>query len=474
MKKSTAILFLLLFALVPLSWTGHSLSHQELTGHSPLLPRYVLDYTPVEWEESCSPLPRRDAGFYHIYGYTLKQESQFASPADVTVYTDPHEDLILLQFNLSPFRDMPLSEPALEDLDHILSAYSDTGHRLILRFLYDWEGRIEEKEPGELELILTHMEQTAQIYNRYTDSIFLIQGLYTGNYGEMNGSRFSGQQDLVQLYETLSRVTDPAIYLSVRTPAQWRAIREGVEGAFSLERLGLYNDGMLGSDTDLGTYQPGTRERELDFQDSLCDRVPNGGEVVISNPWNDLETAIHTLARMHVSYLGSTYDPDVLHKWQDTTYTGQDIYHGMSGLEYIALHLGYRYVLRDSFPDDTVPGTARVSVRVDNVGFAPCYEPLTLSVTLFSREGHVLSLPLTDYSAADLPGGGQAILNMALPLSQLRSGTYQAYLKVEKTRTKETVAFANNAPLEEHGYCFGTFTLYRRLTTLPRKSEAPL
>lgn len=72
-------------------------------------------------------------------------------------------------------------------------------------------------------------------------------------------------------------------------------------------RLGLFNDGMLGSVYDLGTYddtpltssstpgEKGSRSDELIYQYKLCQYVPNGGEVTVNNEYNDLENAIAVL-----------------------------------------------------------------------------------------------------------------------------------------------------------------------------------
>ena len=95
-------------------------------------------------------------------------------------------------------------------------------------------------------------------------------------------------------------------------------------------RLGLYNDGMLGSANDTGTYgdkaaadldtnysDAWTREDELAFQNDLCLYVPNGGEVIIDNVYNDFDNAVKDLSQMHVSYLNSEYDSTVLNKWKE-------------------------------------------------------------------------------------------------------------------------------------------------------------
>lgn len=84
---------------------------------------------------------------------------------------------------------------------------------------------------------------------------------------------------------------------------------------------------MLGTANDTGTYgdtpasadayrSAWVREDELDFQNRLCNFVPNGGEVILDNPFNDLAHALSDLSRMHVSYLNSEHDPAVLDKWK--------------------------------------------------------------------------------------------------------------------------------------------------------------
>ena len=49
------------------------------------------------------------------------------------------------------------------------------------------------------------------------------------------------------------------------------------------------------SAAEAGTDQAWNRMEELAFQEKLCSRVPNGGEVIIDNEYNDLECAIADL-----------------------------------------------------------------------------------------------------------------------------------------------------------------------------------
>lgn len=45
--------------------------------------------------------------------------------------------------------------------------------------------------------------------------------------------------------------------------------------------------------------------------------VPNGGEVVLDNKYNDIDNAAKDLASMHVSYLNNAHDLAVINKWKN-------------------------------------------------------------------------------------------------------------------------------------------------------------
>ena len=76
-----------------------------------------------------------------------------------------------------------------------------------------------------------------------------------------------------ELAARLADVSDASTFLSVRTPAQWRKITgEAAPDGWTenplAKRLGLFNDGMLGSVSDYGTYSDNTRQDAGDF--SAC------------------------------------------------------------------------------------------------------------------------------------------------------------------------------------------------------------
>lgn len=331
-----------------------------------------IEYIPEDFFESNKPLQNPYCGFYHIIRYTLSDEYTPLDSFDheISEYT---QSLVLLEINLKNYRTTEISKKGIEQLNCILSAWSksETGTKLIIRFLYDWDGLALATEPDSIELILKHMEQVCQAVNKYSDIVYIMQGAFIGNWGEMHHSEFSDPNSVKMLINRLNELANPEIYLSVRTPYLWRLVNNMYELPENLQtfevdntcitaRLGLFNDGILGSETDLGTYgntlkkdalspaYHGVRTEELKFQNKLCIYVPNGGEVVYNNNLCELENAVSTLKEMHVSYLNADYDSAVFDKWKNTVWTKKDCFYGCDGYSYIKAHLGYRYLIKSS------------------------------------------------------------------------------------------------------------------------------
>lgn len=422
--------------------------------------RYLpLDYTHNQCNITAHALNNPYCGFYQIYPYKLSDTAPDGNILPGNIQEIP-DRLAMVQINLCLYKDMPLSDAALSQLDSILAAWSGTNKQLILRFLYDWNGTARLTEPSGINIILEHMEQTASVYNKYAKSIYILQGLYIGSYGEMHSSACQSAGDITRLAAKLYEVSDPLIFLAVRTPAQLRTITEGTDGLVA-DRTGLFNDGLLSSVSDSGTYAEGERESEITFQDSLCLTVPNGGEVITDNPLNDFGNAIKDLRKMHVSYLNSMYDSAVLDKWKSSLYSGDDIFNGCNGYEYIENHLGFRYIINSSslefepYSDET----ARLSIYIENTGFAPCYYPPGYTVTCVNQEtGH--SYTITPASKAE--DNLKITLYATLDVRNMEPGTYKIYINTADSKTGEIIKYAIDTPLEKEGYLAGTLNYTRK------------
>lgn len=446
--------------------------------------RYIrVTYTPTTLSDSAVLLDNPYCGFYKLNGYILSEENTAESAAEwgqQRCAYDPYQ-LILLEINLKNYANTWLSQGALDQLDQILSACEDAKKQVILRFLYDWDGNALATEPSDPSGIQTHISQLAATINQHADIIFLMQGNFTGNYGEMNNTNFSSPTQVRELMTQLAQLTDSQIYLSVRTPAQLRSVllnkspltsTQSDEGTLA-SRLGLYNDGMLGSVYDLGSYddtpmedstnfeEQGTREEELAFQDKLCQYVPNGGEVVIDNPYNDLDAAIKDLSTMHVSYLNSDHDLAVLEKWKNSTYSEKDIFFGCTGYEYIQAHLGYRYTVNQSSLDfqSFTSNNAIFFITLGNEGFAPAYRKFNSIIAAYNEEAGKALLTEVDIDNRRIASQDESIFRVSLDIRSWDKGTYQLALVMTDPVTEQAIHFAHDGYEEQDWIPLGTLTI---------------
>ena len=412
----------------------------------------VYSYVSEDFIETDAALGNPYEGMYHIYAYTLTDED-FSSTADIAADLEGDEyRLALVEVNLRNFSDKELSVTALEQLNNILSVFDASDKSLILRLLYDWDGNAKATEPDNIELIRSHIVAAAPIINSHADSIYIMQGLLIGDYGEMHDSDLISDDNLCLLSDLLYSYMDKDIYLAVRTPAQWRLITKSEDPSVDhgiCSRLGLFNDGLLGSESDTGTYTLRSREREHEFQSILCEHVQNGGEVIIDNPYNDYENARYDLELIHISYLNSEYDQAVLNKWKNSTETTDPVWRGHTGYEYIENHLGYRFYL--SFSDMITGGswmnpTQTLRITLKNMGFSVSYKPFHAYISL-----HPTGKKAGDDIVLDVPTDLETLMSeetrsvdISLPMDRLENSDYEVWFYIQDDTTGETILTAND------------------------------
>ena len=435
-------------------------------------------YVPSEMSESNSFVRNPYCGWYEIFGYTLSKNGDTKAKSDV-YQLDGQCSLVLLEINLSQFANEEISPEALEELDGIFATWSKRDVQMIVRFLYDFSGEAKETEPKNVEQVCTHMKQVIPYMNDYKNSIYICQGLFVGDWGEMHSSAFSNRTDFVTLFGVLSHDLDSSVFMAVRTPEIWRQLTTslfplGKDEAYlssAKSRLSLFNDGMLGSVTDMGTYDEnasfaqitnytgkGNRQEEISFQNQLCLYVPNGGEVILDNEYNDIENAVSALGEMRVSYLNMDYDPEVLDKWNKSQYNGEN------GLNYIGRHLGYRYVFTGSdFSGLSFSGQkAKYDITVENTGFAPAYKRFASYLTFVRTNTKETTQISMDGDNRSWAPGEEVHLSGELDFSDLENGYYEVYYAMKDSVTGENIVFANNAEATEYGYCLGQMTVTQR------------
>lgn len=440
----------------------------------------IVSITTENFEETNRQLSNPYCGFYLMYGFVPDDYDQnFEEMAVEKLEKDRHE-LAMIQINLRNYTERPLSETALKNIEDIFVGLETVGKQYIVRFMYDWDGKNLETEPQEAEIIYEHMRQLQDTLKTHSDCIYILQGLFIGNWGELNGTRHLDEMQRLALQ--LAAVTGDNTYLAVRMPAQWRRITGVAElttearlRSSMVRRLSLFNDGIMGNEGDFGTYgvhsktETGSfglwnREEELSFQEELCCYVPNGGEVIVDNPWNDFENAKETLKQMHISYLNLDYDQNVLNKWAKSTVTESGCFFGMDGLSYVERHLGYRMLIKDvSMRRNYWSDKLSININLQNVGFAPIYKKQDVSISIRNKVTQEVTVYPVDADVRQLAGGTGAdevlLVNKSVSLKNFRAGEYEVYFSVFDKDSNRYIEFANEQIMQEYGYKIGEFSI---------------
>lgn len=429
--------------------------------------------------ESSVRLINPERGFFAIIRAELTLQAQDMTKLAEAVFTPERDDLLLCEISLRRFADCGISAEGLRQVRELLSALKARNGSLILRFLYDWDGKGMAAEPRSLDLILEHIRQLGSIVSEHSNGIFLHQGLFTGSWGEMHGTRYSSPDDMAKLYLAQREAFGPDLLLCVRTIGQLRHL----EKLPCLGRsIGLYNDGMMGSATDLGSYASdgyqADREEALLLQSRICLSAPNGGEAVYNPRYSDFREALKTLRKMRVSYLNRYHDTRVLEAWAKTRISAPGIWYGMDGLSYIERHLGYRYVISDvSMSKSLLQKTLRVRLTLSNIGFAPPYHKLYPKLTLRkedapSRSSYEINCMPEGGSPFGSPGkkrdmshaagkraeAGSMAFFSEIKLPELPRGSFRLYFSLWSEKYGREILLGNEGP-KDLGYPIGGFEL---------------
>ncbi|MDE6676600.1 MAG: DUF4832 domain-containing protein, partial [Clostridia bacterium] len=336
----------------------------------------------LNYSESVAKINNPDQGFYRPIYVRLTDDGATYNQNIVTCVTQ----LYHLRIDISAFSaavngeaDKPISQAALDGLDSLLTYLKSRDKNAVVRFAYDPSyGGKANQEPAK-QMILQHIKQVSPILNNYGGTITAIEAGLIGPWGEMHTSTIANAEHTSAIIEAfLTRTSN--IPVLVRTPKMiynYLGITindiENYTIPAKAYRLGLYNDGYLGSNSDLGTYS--NREKEIEFLSKQTEHLPYGGEVVIpDSPLHNIEVCLPEMNKIHLNYLNIEWNNNVIDKWKNSTYTkecGTDtIYYGKTAFEYIENHMGYRFVLKKStFKYSDKLDKMQIEIELQNVGF---------------------------------------------------------------------------------------------------------
>lgn len=300
--------------------------------------------------------------------------------------------LILLTFDLEDYTEEELPEEKLEELREAIDVAKKEHMAVIFRAAYGFHREVEE--PERMELVDRHIQQISEVLNSYRDQILVVQAGILGAYGEWHSSRYlegteeEKRESRLHILRQWELYLYPDIKVDVRRP---RFVREAAAEGILADRLGVHNDALLSTDSDMGTYDDPGMEREDELvwmQENLLGQI-NGGEMPTPGELNVPENADREFAQQHTGYLNLRYNEEIIDRWAAM------IMEDMDAKSYLENHLGYRLFLtgldvrRLYFTGELLEDGVQMHIGLCNSGYAPLMEKYKVYVTVGSGENSV-------------------------------------------------------------------------------------
>ncbi len=349
----------------------------------------------------------------------------------------------------TPGTDYPLDDVFFSALRETFEYCRKNGSTIALRFRYDDDGT-RDPEPASYDMMLHHIQQIgdSNILTDYQDILMFVESGFVGCYGEQWGGKYCSTAQKAELLDLLLDIVPDPIPVTVRTPdifAKWAGIERKDLADWKSEpnsraaRVGLYDDGYMGSDSDLGTYA--NRAIETAWVGNQTTRSYFGGEfsgnLEFAMQYDTYlpQNAIPEMYRTHLSYINSNifglYRDYTFGSEYDVPNVDNSAYYGQTVHKFIRDHLGYRFVLRDvELTEKAEQGdTIAVKFDIENTGFANPIRQQNAEL-LLEKNGCYIRTPIsldsrnwyscqttTEQASVQIPGG-------------LTPGEWNVYLKL--------------------------------------------
>jgi hypothetical protein len=395
-------------------------------------------------------LPNPERGMYSPFD--LPNESDAS-----VIRTALGNTLVHSYVRLDEWRETDLPQSFLDELDASFAAIRQSGVKVILRFAYNF-GPYPDSEPDASKAqMLRHIEQLKPVLQKNADVIAWMRAGFVGAWGEWHTSTHGIDRDLGAKREVLTALLAalPASRsVQLRYPADiWQLYGDPLAEAEAFTgsdkaRVGHHNDCFLSSDTDVGTYERnGTNTRaEDEARLAVMSRfTPVGGETCAPYPpLSDCESTLREMARLHFTEINQSYHPRIVSGWKR-----------QGCLDEIRRRLGYRLALQTaSFNEQVRPGgVMRLSVMLENTGFAAPVNPRPLNVVLDGPGRFVVTLGEMEVRRWE-PGPASFAVSLRVPASA-PAGEYRLALwlpdaaETLRDDPRYAVRFANEGVWDE-------------------------
>lgn len=438
----------------------------------------------LNYNESTEEINNPERGFYRTNGLKL-------NPSGNRATTDGKDKFIYLCVDISAFsgaingdKDLELTEDALNALENTLNNEKNQNNSVILRFVYDQysdgiqsnegiqDGNLRRVEPS-IDMIKKHISQMKDIFTKYSTTIYTIQMGFFGAYGELHSTSMCTTENFNATIDCLLENTPDNIPISVRTPGQYAnwvgvnidEINKNITTKGSKAyRVGMFNDGYLGSYSDLGSFPD--RNKAVEWLNNQANHTPYGGEAVINyddnakvdgykylEKYSLMDNLEPEIFKTHTSYLNYEWNQNLHSDWKLRTYNGiNKVYKDAkkTDYEYIQDHLGYRYVIREEKLDNIAKKNSKVhgQITIENVGFAPMIKDKVSRILLVDENNKITYTENLNMDIKDFKSNESITKDYEFSIpTDVNKGKYKVYLQVasefNQDKTYLNVKFAN-------------------------------
>ena len=411
----------------------------------------------ISFQDSLATIMNPDRGWYRpvtvILGSSVDIQAQCIEAIKENI------QIIHLRIDLGQFSgnvntdgiDKDITLEQLSSLNTMVDTIRKNKLNVIIRFAYDFDGNTG-KEPKSFETIKNHIRQLASFFYTNKDIISTVETGFLGPWGEMHtAGQYQSDNYYKTLIKTLLENTPSEMKINVRKPYFFKLVVGELND--SQHRLGIFNDGYLGSATDLGTFDNGiSRNDFVNWMQTQGQYTLYGGEVTKSGetsdePYSDTSFVVAEMPKTHTTYLNSQYNLSIIDsKWKNQYYTSSNLeYDGQTTYKYITDHLGYRMVVRNSKISSSVEkgDICGVNLEIENVGFGNIVKEQKVSVIL--RKNLEYYETTLNINVNNIRGGEKGDINFYFYVpSDIEAGEWKICLKVSSEKLSDyAIQFAN-------------------------------
>lgn len=413
----------------------------------------VWKFREEKFEESCESLQNPVRGWYSVFTFQAEQK---INQEELKWSLQEDETLALVILDIGEFRDKLLDYQALQNIRDILGFFENYKRDVIFRPVYDREGKGMQHEPDDFSLVLAHLQQLGQLLSAECYSVFVFQGMLVGSWGEMHTSKYLSEECQKKMWGILRNCLNENIMMAVRTPAQWRnLVDENDYQKSNFYRTGIFDDGIMGSLSHLGTFGTMTKEaagwknawnrkEELDFLEHMNQMLSYGGEAVDAETASAEDTEVLTadavvdeMKKLHLVYLNHVHDRKILDKWKNQFLEGYGVWSGKSLYEYVGSHLGYRFMVKKVEIQLRRFRKMKFVITVENMGFGSLSQDAELLLIIQKEKEAKPREYLFSCDIRKWQGGICTEVEVTTEAEEAK-----VYIRMQRKKDKRTIYFA--------------------------------